>query len=412
MNSILDGLLEQRKKFHNEAMNYLKSDITPEIRSRFDAAMAKVEKVQSDIDAVQRSSGGEVVAANTMRERRQAELVGRYLRFGIDTLSGAEKREMSAYKVETRDGQVAGTQSVSYTNGPAGGYLVPATFAHELDVATKWFANLMNVCRTIKTDSGAIINFPTSNDTAQTASQLAETVAATEEDVTFGTVPLNAYKYTSGLVKVSGELLQDSAFDLDTFLAQRFGERFGRRYEADFTNGSGSGMPKGILTAVASSGVTPVTAIGSSANDGSANTGANSIGSNDLVNLEHSIDPSYRRAAKYMFHDATLGFLKGLLDKFGRPLWTPSMIAGEPDRINGYEYVLNQSMPKIGASNVSIVFGAFEKYVIRQVQTPSVKRLNELYATSDQIGFVAFARVDATLIDAGTHPLNVLQQHS
>jgi HK97 family phage major capsid protein len=113
-----------------------------------------------------------------------------------------------------------------------------------------------------------------------------------------------------------------------------------------------------------------------------------------------------------MFHDLTLSSIKRIIDKYGRPLWAPGIAAGEPDRINGYEYVINQSMPQIAASNVTVAFGDLKKFVARRVKDLSVMKLVERYAENGQVGFVSFARLDSNLLDAGTHPVNVLQQHS
>jgi HK97 family phage major capsid protein len=168
------------------------------------------------------------------------------------------------------------------------------------------------------------------------------------------------------------------------------------------------------LTAIAASGATAIVAAGSSESTGGSQTGANSIGYSDLVNLEHSVDPSYRRGAKYMFHDLTLASLKKILDKYGRPLWAPGIGVGDPDRLNGYEYVINQSIPQIGSVSeaVTMVFGDMTKFLVRKVKPMTMIRLDEKYAESGQVAFLAFARVDSNLLDAGTHPLNVLQQHS
>ncbi len=78
----------------------------------------------------------------------------------------------------------------------------------------------------------------------------------------------------------------------------------------------------------------------------------------DLVKLEHSVDPSYRQRAGHMFHDNTLGQLKRILNKFGRPLWTPGIAVGEPSTINGYQYSINQAMPQIAPSATTMGFGA------------------------------------------------------
>lgn len=113
-----------------------------------------------------------------------------------------------------------------------------------------------------------------------------------------------------------------------------------------------------------------------------------------------------------MFHDQTLSALKKIIDKFGRPLWTPGVGVDVGDTINGYRYVINQSMPQIAASNVTVAFGDLKKFIVRKVKDLTVMKLVERYAELGQVGFVSFARVDSNLIDAGTHPVNVLQQHS
>jgi HK97 family phage major capsid protein len=182
------------------------------------------------------------------------------------------------------------------------------------------------------------------------------------------------------------------------------------------TNGTGAGQPTGILTAIEASGAVPVIAQGSSESTGGAQTGVNSIGYSDLVNLEHSVDPSYRRGAKYMFHDQTLSALKKVLDKYGRPLWMPSGSGigsdSAQDTLNGYPYVINQSMQTIGASSTTVVFGDLKKFHVRRVKDLSVVKLVERYAELGQVAFLSFARLDSNLIDAGTHPVNLLQQHS
>ena len=246
------------------------------------------------------------------------------------------------------------------------------------------------------------------------ATIVGEAATVSEEDITASQIVFGAYKLSSGLVKASVELLQDSAFDIQNWLAQRFGERYGRGLENYFTNGTGSSQPTGILTAIAASGATPVVAQGSAETTGGAQTGANSIGYSDLVNLEHSVDPSYRRGAKFMLHDQTLSSLQRIIDKFGRPLWVPGVAVNVPDTLIGYQYVINQSLPQIGSVSeaTTLVFGNFSKFIIRKVMDLSVQRLSELYAASGQVGFISFARVDSNLLDAGTHPLNVLQQHS
>lgn len=116
-----------------------------------------------------------------------------------------------------------------------------------------------------------------------------------------------------------------------------------------------------------------------------------------------------------MFSDSTLGTLQRILDKFGRPLWTPGVANNAPNMINGYTYTLNQSMPSIAAGANTVIFGDFTKFVARRVKAMSVKRLDELFAQTDQVGFLAFSRIDSNLVLAVNNSpcaINVLEQHS
>lgn len=411
------ALRQARAKAHHDAIDYLKAGLTAENRTAYDAAMSDVERLASEIRSAENGGRENPMALATREARKTSAEVSvafdRYLRFGLDSLTVEQRRVLST-RAEKRV-QEAGTITITQSEGSAGGYFVPAEFQYEIDQATKYYCPLLDgtIALVIRTDSGAVLPFPTGNDTTNVAQLVGESGTVTEQDFALGVVNFNAYKYTSQIVKVTSELMQDSAFDIYEYLAQRFGERFGRAFETAFTTGAGGGSaPTGFLTAIANGGGTPVIANGSNPNDGSGNTGANSIGSQDIVNLEHAVDPSYRRKAKYVLHDKSLGFLQGLLDKYGRPLWTPGVANNAPDMINGYEYVIDQAMPQIGASNVTVAFGDFSKFVIRVVSQPVIKRLVELYAANDEVGFLAFQRVDSNVVDAGLHPIAVLQQHS
>lgn len=332
---------------------------------------------------------------------------------------------------EFRD-QEAGTQSISYTQGAGGGYTVPAGFVYDIEIATKYYAPLADgsVIRILETATGAVLPYPTNNDTNEAWSIIGEAAQVSDQgqtpnystqgtapsgqpgNATMGVVNFGAWKGTTGLVRVSLELLQDSAFDLQKFLTEAFAVRMARGYEYFLTKGSGSSQPTGMVTAVLASGISPVIAAGSSANTGGSETGATSIGSNDLVALEHSVDPTYRRGARFMFHDGTLKVIKQLLDKYGRPLWLPGVAANAPDTVLGYQYVINQSMDSVAATKNTVLFGSFQKFIMRKVKDLSVLRLDERFADFGEVAFIAFSRIDSNLVDAGTHPIGVLQQHS
>jgi HK97 family phage major capsid protein len=337
-----------------------------------------------------------------------------FLRRGLLSLT-PEERSLVIERRDTFGDMSAGTQSITASAGTSGGYLVPVGFVYDIDQALKYFCPFVDAGTfgQLNTATGALLPYPTDNDTSNEAASLAENTSDTDQGVSIGVVNFGAYKYTSHIIRVSTELMQDSAFDIQNYLAQKIGIRFGRGYETAFTVGSGSAQPTGIVTAVLASGATPVVATGSSSNDGTGASNA-TVGSNDLVALEHSVDPLYRKSAAFVLHDQSLKKIKQLLDKYGRPLWLPGLASNAPDTILGYPYVINQAMSQIGTAGGGgvVLFGDLKKFIVRQVRPYQILRLDERYAEYGQTGFIAFSRVDSNLVDAGTHPINSLSQHS
>lgn len=467
--SKLKELQEKRGKLYEELKALLGKEgetFDAEKREKFDKINVEMDSLKGDIDRIKLvekgleetraiteiTSGGDKTADAREKEYRETfwramkrgcfvkgPIVGgmESLRWKPDVDEPALKAKLDEFRnwktkvLEKRD-QEAGTQSISYTQGAAGGYFVPAGFVYDVEIATKYFCPMADgsVIRILETATGNVLPYPTNNDTNQAWYIIGEAQQVSDQGQTSnyptpGTAPsgqpgdlgmsqvtFGAWKGTTGLVRVSLELLQDSAFDLEDFLKNAFAVRMGRGYEYYLTRGSGVNQPEGILTAVVASGQGATIATGSSTNDGSANTGANSIGTNDLISLEHSIDPTYRRGAKFMLNDSTLKVIKQLLDKYGRPLWVPGLASNAPDTILGYEYVVNQSMPAISAAANTVLFGSLQKFVMRKVRDLSVLRLDERFADFGEVAWIAFSRIDSQLVDAGVHPIGFLQQHS
>lgn len=410
----LQELKDARARAHAQAVSFMAKAGSPENRASLDKALTEVDRLTDQIVSMEAGNRPSLRANpwNLPGEHDRARAFGKFLRCGKSTLTSEERNTLERREVrDMSEGNII-AQIGSYTGV---GYFVPAGFVYDIEQATKYFAPLLkgDVVRVIETATGQPLPYPTSNDTTQEATVVGENGSVNEQDIAaVSHVPLGAWKMSSGLIKCSLELIQDAAFDLEAWLAERFGERWGRGLENLLTKGSGSNQPTGLLTAIAVSGASPVIAQGDSETTGGSQTGANSIGYSDLVNLEHSVDPTYRRGAKYMMHDTTLSAIKRILDKYGRPLWVPSVATNAPDTILGYQYVVNQSMPQIASGANTVVFGDFSKFIVRKVKDLSVLRLDELFAASGQVGFISFARVDSNLIDAGTHPLNMLEQHS
>lgn len=319
-------------------------------------------------------------------------------------------RQLSAEARAILDGSKKEFRDMGISTSSLGGYLVPQGYVYQLEEAMKWVGDMVNesVVTMLNTSTGNDMPFPTDNDTTNTGERVGEGQQVSEQDAAIGSVTFKAWKYSTKMIKLSIELVQDSAFDLPTYIRKKFGIRLGRILNSDFTNGLGSGssQPNGVLTGAT---VGP-TAVGSTTNTGGAETGANSIGTKDLIELEHSVDKAYRQGARYMFHDSTLKSIKELLDKQGRPLWQAGIAFKAPDTVNGYPYSINNDMPVIATGAKTVLFGDLSKYNVRRVRELSIVQLNERFADYGQVALLGFARYDGQLMDAGTHPVKYLVQ--
>lgn len=282
-------------------------------------------------------------------------------------------------------------------DGSPGGYITPDSMIGPLDEALLRWGGMRQVATVVVTDNGETYRIPTVDDTGNVAEILAEAAAMNEQAVAFGNVELGSFTYSSKAVKISVELLQDSILNLPVWLGTVLGTRIGRGTNAHFTVGTGTSQPRGVVTAGTSSGVTTAS--------------ATAITHDEFLTLKHSVDPAYRDNGTIMFADATLLIFKKLKDSQGRPIWLPSLAAGEPGTIDGSPYVVNQAVAS-GASAKSVVYGDLSKYIIRDVSTITLQRLDELYAANRLVGFHAFSRHDGDLVDAGTHPVKYLTMHA
>lgn len=295
-----------------------------------------------------------------------------------------------------RDGNRGEVRAQSALTDAGGAYTIPEGFYNQLIEAQKQFGAVSN-SRAFKftTASGNDLPIPTVNGADDTGELISENTEVDELDEVFSVVILKGYKFTSKLVRVPYELLQDSAFDIASWLGSRLGTRLQRAKESYLTTGTGSSQPNGVVTA---------------ATAGKTAASATAVTYVELLDLKHSVDPAYRIGAQWMFKDATLLAIKKLLDSQNRPLWAPGISVGAPDTLDGDPFVINQNMASMATGQKSILYGDFSTYWIRNVGGMRLLRLAERFAEMDQVGFVAFERMDANLIDAGTHPIKYLIQ--
>lgn len=266
---------------------------------------------------------------------------------------------------------------------PDGGFLVPDEFENQLIQKLQEANVLWTISHVIQTNSGEH-KIPVVASEG-TAAWLDEEAAYTESNTRFSQVSMAAHKLGT-LIKVSEELLNDSAFDLMAYLSDEFGRRLGNAEEQAFLTGTGTNQPTGILTDTT----------GTSAGSTAAKT--DTLTFDDLIDLFYSLKAPYRQNAVFLMSDDTIKTIRKLKDKNDQYVWQPSVQAGQPDRILNCPVYTSPYMPNLAAGNKPILFGDFNYYWIADRQGRTFKRLNKLYAVTGQVGFLGSQRVDAKVI--------------
>lgn len=264
-----------------------------------------------------------------------------------------------------------------------GGYLVPDEYERTLVEALEDENIFRQLAKVIQTSSGDR-KIPVVA-TKGTASWIDEEGAIPESDDSFGQVSIGAYKLGT-MIKVSDELLNDSVFDLESYISREFARRIGAKEEEAFFTGDGKGKPLGVLAATggAQTGVTAAS--------------ATAITADELMDLFYALKAPYRKKAVWVLNDSTIKAVRKLKDNNGQYLWQPSLVAGTPDTILGRPVKTSAYMPAIAAGAKTVAFGDFTYYWIADRQGRSFKRLSELFAATGQVGFLATQRVDGRLI--------------
>jgi HK97 family phage major capsid protein len=376
-----------------------------ELRTQHDTAMAEFDRLQAqverevafeerarivgEVDTSRRPNRDDRSSSEDRSGDQQPDeraLFSRAMQYGVEELSQDERRSLAGLRANLTPEQRA--QSVGTTT--AGGFTVPQGFLPEIAKTLALWGPMLDsgLCRILTTDTGAALPWVTVNDTANTGEDHAENAAATDQDVTFGQRQLDAYLYDSGIVKVSFELLQDSAFEMQSLLDDLFGDRLGRRANAKLTTGTGTSQPNGIVTG-SGLGVTAAS--------------ATAIAADELFDVFHSVDPAYRGSPKcaWQFNDSFLKTVRKLKDGQGNYLWAMGDVKnGTPPTLLDKPYFLNQAMANIATGNRVAIFGDMSKYTVRMVKQMQMMRLNERFADQLQVGFMAWMRVDGEYSDA------------
>ncbi len=388
MNQIL-ALRDKRAKAWDAAKAFLDAHTAENgLMSAEDAAT--YDKMEADVSAL-----GDQIAR---LERQQAmedalnQPASRLLTDRPTDRPGApEKKGRAAESYNAAFWRVVRCKSVPYEVHDAlqigvdseGGYLVPDEYERTLVEALSEENIFRPLAHVIHTSSGDR-KIPVAA-TKGTAAWIDEGGAYPESDDRFDQVAIGAHKLAT-MMKVSEELLNDSAFNIPSYIAKEYARRMGAAEEEAFLTGDGKGKPLGLLAATGGAEVGVTAASGTK------------ITADEIIDLFYSLKAPYRRKAVFIMNDKTVRDIRKLKNASGDYLWQPSLTVGTPDRILNRPVYTSAYMPEIAAGKSCMTFGDLSYYWIADREGRSIKRLNELYAATGQVGFQASQRVDGKLI--------------
>lgn len=355
---------------------------TKEEQASFDNIASQIEAAKAQIDSIERmrnldadkffenAAGGKKPEGETINA---LDAVALYLRHGNNV---------------TSEQAVAIRNAMSTTTTTEGGYTVPSEVASMVIDKLKAYGGMREAANILNTSTGVAMNWPTSDGTADVGAIVGQNTAVNAADITFGTIAMNVFYYTSNKIALPLELIQDSAIDVVGYVVDRLSTRIARIQNTHFTTGGGTTVPDGVI---------PKAGTGKIGTTGQTLT----VIYDDLVDLKHSVNRAYRGNARFMMNDLSVAVVSKLKDTTGRPIWVPAVTAGAPDTLLGYPVAINDDVAVMAANAKSIAFGDFSKYTIRDVSGTTVLRRfdDSAFALANQVGFCGWTRSGGNLLD-------------
>lgn len=365
----------------------------------------KLDAILAEVEAID----GEIARENRLNQIAGDEQAEHEYALNQSTRHGGESDESAALRAMLTGGLSALTpaqlqasaarqspemrQAMSTTTGTEGGFTVATEFSRSLLEAMRQMGGVRAVASNIRTGTGAQMLFPTADATQEEGEIIGESTEVSSQDTPFSQANMSAYMYSSKSIALPFQLLQDSMIDIEAYIQNLMKLRLWRIQNRHHTMGTGVSQPRGLVVAAT---------VGKAAATGQTT----SVTYDDLVDLEHSVDPIYRAACGLMMHDDSLKAVRKIKDSNGRPIFVPGYEQGNPggapDRLLGRTITINQNMDPMGAGKKSILFGDFSKYLIRDVMDLTLYRMTDSrYTLKGQVGFVAFMRSGGNLLDVG-----------
>ena len=385
MNKILE-LREKRAKVWEEAKAFLDAQrgkdglISPKDAAVYEKMEEKVVNLGREIERLERQAAIDLEFAKTLNSplaaRPEGAVITKTGRASDEYKEAFWRAMRSKNSFDVQNALQIGTDS-------EGGYLVPDEFERILVQALEE-ENIFRALAKVITTSSGDRKIPVVASKG-TASWVDEEGLIPESDDTFAQVSIGAYKLAT-MIKVSEELLNDSVFNLESYIAKEFARRMGAKEEEAFFIGDGVGKPTGIFNSTGGAEIGVTTA------------SSTAITFDEVMDLFYSLKSPYRKNAVFVMNDSTVKLIRKLKDGNGQYLWQPSVQAGQPDTILNRPVKTSSFVPTVEAGAKTIAFGDFGYYWVADRQGRSFQRLNELFAPTGQVGFRATQRVDGKLI--------------
>ena len=367
-------LSEKRAKLVAEARAILDAapatGMSAEDEEKFDRIMADADALKAQIDKQMRLDAIEkelrastgVVAANSA------------------TQPDGDARQ--AFEHYLRTGEIRATVLSKATDGE-GGVLAPDEMYQEIVALPQMQNAIKSGARVVDTQKPAV-TVPVANGLSASWVSEAGNFGTPTTDSAFVKKQFAGHK-VGAIVPVTFELLQDSAFPVGQFLTDEAARMIGRAEWAAYAVGTGTGQPQGILTGAAV---------------GKTTASPSAITHEELLDLVYSLGAQYRPNAVWLMHSTTLAAIRKLNSSApdSDPAWAPGR-AGQPDTVVGRPVFANDNIPEIATGQKVAVLVDLAGFMVIQEPAVTVRRLNELYAGSGEIGFLIYRREDAKLVD-------------
>ena len=389
----LQALREKIEALAKQARNMIESkgseSWSADEQGQYDGFINQIEESKAGIKRVEKMR--ELEAENFFNEASD-DARKRSTKTGKDPVEIDAMQAVALYMRHgnnvTAEQAIAIRNAMSTTTTTEGGYTVPTEVAAMVIDALKAYGGMRDVAEILTTEGGNPWNFPTSDGTSETGEIVAENGAATGADITFGTVALNPFMYSSKKIALPWQLISDSAIDVVGFVVNRLATRLGRITNTHYTTGDGSSKPYGLMAR---------TSAGKTGTTGQTVT----VIIDDLIDLKHSVNRAYRQRGKWMMNDLSVAIVSKLKDTSGQPIWQPALTVGAPDMLLGHAVATNDDVAVMAANAKSIAFGDLSQYKIRDISNSVILRRfdDSAFALNGQVGFCGWMRTGGNLVD-------------